>query len=139
VSANLDLVRSIYAAWERGESDSTEWAHPQIEYVLADGPSPGTWTGLAGRAQAARDFLSAWEGFQVEAEGYRELDTERVLMLTRFSGRGKASGLELEQMRAKGARVFHIRDGKVTKLVNYIDRERAFAELGLAAEVDSLP
>jgi hypothetical protein len=90
-------VLSIYAAWERGDYGSTEWAHPHIECVLADGPDPASWTGVAGLATAWRDFLSAWEGYQIEVEGYRELDRERVLVLTQRSGRGKASGLDIGQ------------------------------------------
>ena len=137
VSENLDLVRSIYAAWERGDYSSAEWADPEIEYVVADGPSPGTWTGLAGMAEGFRDWVSAWEAYRVEADEYRELADERVLVLVRNTGRGKTSGLELGQMRTEGANVFHVRDGKVTRYVIYFDRERAFADLGLAPEDDS--
>jgi ketosteroid isomerase-like protein len=132
MSANLDLVRSIYAAWERGDYGSAEWAHPEIEFVIADGPSPGSWTGLAGMAEGFRDWVSAWEAYRVEADEYRELDDERVLVLSRFSGRGKASGLELAQLRTKAASLFHVRGGKVTRYVIYWDRARALADLDLA-------
>jgi hypothetical protein len=57
-SANVDLVQSIYKAWERGDYSSIEWAHPEIEYVHADGPDAGHWNGLAGMVEAFRDFLS---------------------------------------------------------------------------------
>lgn len=54
----------------------------------------------AGRisSRANRDFLSAWDGWHIEADEYRELDAERVLVLAHMTGRGKASGLEPTQM-----------------------------------------
>ena len=132
MSENLDLVRLILAAQARGDFGSTEWAHPDIEFVVADGPSPGIWKGRAGMAAGIRDFQDTWEEYRVEVDEYRELDDERVLVLIRRSGRGKASGLELGQMGAKGAGLFHIRGGEVTRIVRYWDRAHAFADLGLA-------
>jgi ketosteroid isomerase-like protein len=132
VSANLDLVRSIYADWERGDFGSAEWADPEIEYVQVGGLAPGSWTGPAGIAEAMRGVLNTWEDFRVEAVECRELDAERFLAFTRASGRGKASGLDLGQIRARDrADVLHIREGKVTKLVTYADRDRGLADLGL--------
>jgi ketosteroid isomerase-like protein len=136
-SANVDLVRSIYAGWERGDYSSTEWAHPEIEFVIVDGPSPGTWAGVAGMAEGWREWLSAWEDYRSEVDEYRELDDERVIVLSRASARGKRSRLEVGQGWAKGAAVFHIADGKVTRLAAYLYRERALADFGLAPEDDS--
>jgi ketosteroid isomerase-like protein len=132
MSANLDLVRSIYADWNRGDYGSTELAHPEIEFEVADGPAPGSWTGVEAMMGAWSEFLSAWEGLRVEADEFRELDSECVLVLDRFSGRGKTSGLEVGQIREpKGATLFHIRGGRVTRLVVYFEREHALADLGL--------
>jgi ketosteroid isomerase-like protein len=131
-SANLDLVRSIYAAWERGDYGSAEWAHPEIEFVIPDGPAPGRWTGLAGLAKAARDQLDTWQDYRIDVDEYRELDADRVLVLYHRSGRGKASGLDIGQLQSRGASLFHVRDGKVTRLVFYLDHRCALADLGLA-------
>jgi ketosteroid isomerase-like protein len=87
-------------------------------------------------AEGFREVLGAWEELCVAAEAYRELDAERVLVLFQFSGRGKRSGLEVGQIRTKAAQVFHVRDGKVTRLVHYLDHEHALAELGLPPEHD---
>jgi hypothetical protein len=65
MSENLDLVRSIYTAQERGDYSSSEWADPQIEYVIPDGPDPGSWKGLAAMAGAARDRLATWEDYRL--------------------------------------------------------------------------
>jgi ketosteroid isomerase-like protein len=132
---NMNLVRLITVDWERGDYSRTDWAHPEIEYVIADGPSPGTWTGLAGMTQGWGDFLRAWEReYRCVVEGYRELDDERVLVLQHFGGRGKASGVEITEMTANAATLIEICDGKVTKLVVYFDRKRALAELNLSEQ-----
>jgi ketosteroid isomerase-like protein len=128
-SANLDLLRSINAAHERGDFSSVEWADPEVEYVIADGPSPGRWTGLAGMAESFRGSLIGWKDFRIEVDEYRELDDERVLVLTRSTARGKSGRLVAGQMRAKGAVLYHVKNGKVTRLVYYWDREHALAEV----------
>src|SRR5229473_1720208 len=122
-SANLELVRSIIAGWERGDFSSAEWADPDVEFVRADGPSPARWTGPAGLAEGTRDWIGAWKEIRIEADEYRELDDERVLVLVRFRGHGRTSGLELGEMQSQGAHLFQVRDGKVTRMVHYFDRE----------------
>ena len=74
MSENLDLVRSIYADWERGDFSRGDWADPKIEFVIAEGLEPGSWTGVSAWMEWRDDFLSAWEGCSVKAVEYRELD-----------------------------------------------------------------
>jgi hypothetical protein len=80
-------------------------------------------------AEGWREILSVWVDLRAWADEYLELDEQRVLVLSQFSGCGKTSGLELTQMRAKAAQLFHISGGKVTRFVLYFDRERALADL----------
>jgi hypothetical protein len=54
-----------------------------------------------------------------------------VLVSIQASGRGKTSGLDLGQMSRTAACLFDIRDGKAIRLVNYWNRDRALADLGL--------
>jgi ketosteroid isomerase-like protein len=132
---NVDLVRSIFAAFEHGDfTRAPEWAHPDIEYVIIDGPAPGSWTGLPGLAEGSYNLLRAGEDLRLEADEYRELDDERVLVLTLVRGRGKASGLDVGKLHARLAQLFHVRDDKVSRVVVWIDGERAFADLGLSEQ-----
>jgi ketosteroid isomerase-like protein len=130
-SANFDLVRSIYADWERGDFSSTDWADPGIEPRRAGGLEPNTATGVAALGDFWRGALSPWRGYRASAHDYREIDNERVLVLARHMGTGKASGVPISK---EGANLFHLRGGKVTKLVLYWDADRALADLGLAAD-----
>jgi ketosteroid isomerase-like protein len=135
MSANLDLVRSIFADWERGDYFSrADWVDPEIEHALVGGPDPGSWKGETEIGEAWREYLSNWQGYRIKAEKYIQLDGERVLVLFRVFGRGKTSGLEVGEFQEGGASLFHVRYGKVTKLVTYPDPDRALADLGLTPE-----
>src|SRR5258708_2543469 len=103
MSENLELVRSIYAAWGLGDFSSIPWADANIEYVVVDGPEPGSWSGKAAMEGALHGILDAWEDVRIEADEYSELDTERVFVFNHLSGRGKTSGLDVSQMQRNGA------------------------------------
>jgi ketosteroid isomerase-like protein len=128
MSENVDLVRSIYSAWERGDWGRCDWASGDIEYEYVGGPEPRSGTGLSGLASGIRDWLGAWDDWRLEAVEFRDIDGEHVFVTTTNLGRGKASGLQVE---SRGANLFRLCDGKVTRLVSYWDRDDALADLGL--------
>ncbi len=72
--------------------------------------------------------------YSVQADEYREVDDERVLVLLHAGGRDKTSGVELGRTSGKGANVFHITGDKVTRLVLYFDHDRALTDLGLTPD-----
>jgi ketosteroid isomerase-like protein len=127
--SNLDLVRSIYADWARGDFSSNDWADSDIEFVYADGPEPGRWLGVEEMARRYRDWLRGWRNFRAEPEEYIVVDDNRILVFVRNSARGRTSGLELDTRSV--ANFFEVRGGKVVRIVLYWDRERALADLGL--------
>jgi hypothetical protein len=58
---NVEIVGSNSAAWSRGDFSSVEWADPEIEYVIVDGPEPGSCRGRVAMAETMRSILNPWE------------------------------------------------------------------------------
>jgi hypothetical protein len=59
MSENVELVRSIYTALKHGDPKPAEWADREIEFTFADGPSPGTSTGVAEMIERWQDLFTA--------------------------------------------------------------------------------
>jgi hypothetical protein len=130
VSENLDLVRSIYADWERGDFSNVEWADPEIEYEFVDG-APGVAKGIGEMARMWWDVRRTFDELRVEATEFREIDHERVLVLTEASGTTTRSRMTMPPEWTRGAAVYRVRDGKVVGVRVWFIRDRALADLGL--------
>jgi ketosteroid isomerase-like protein len=135
MSPNLDLVKSIYVDWERGDWSSVEWADPEIEFEMVGGLVEGRWKGLRKMSEAWSVMLSAWDDLRAKADEFFDLDDGRVLVLLRNEGRGRGSGIEIGEISTKAANLFTIRDRKVTRLVLYWDRDQATADAGLSESI----
>ncbi len=128
---NLELVRSIFDAWERGDFSGIDWARPEIEFGFGDGPDLQQWSGIAGMSEGWFAFLRSWESLRFEGVDFRELDSTHVLATTRFVGRTRGSELDLGQVQTRQTALFQIRDGMVARLILYWHAEQALADLGL--------
>ena len=131
MSENLDLVRSICGEWERGKFDSADWADPNIEFALCDGPDPGSWKGLPAMARRGGELIRTLEDFRIEVVGYREVDDARILVRWQYAGSAKSSGVNPHRLIERAAHIFELRDGKVVRLAFYVEEKHALADLGL--------
>jgi ketosteroid isomerase-like protein len=118
-SENVDLVRSGYEAFNRGDidavlallDDDVQWHEPG-----GGGAPSGTFRGPQ---SIASDLFShvpeQFEEFSVETERFIDAG-EQIVVIGRFRGRAK-SGKELD---AAFAHVATVRDGKEVEFRNYV-------------------
>jgi ketosteroid isomerase-like protein len=84
-----------------------------------------------------RTWLSEWDHWRAQADEYIEVG-DYVVVLATYTGRGKASGIEISQ---EGAHVWRLREGKVVRLEIFADRQRAldWVDRAWREEVSSPP
>jgi ketosteroid isomerase-like protein len=130
---NVDLIRPIYEEWGRGNwRPYFDVYDPEMEWGWSS-----EFVDLGGVFQDRRDpnprlrsWLSGWEHWRAEADEFREIG-DYVVVLASYHGRGRGSGVEIEQ---QGAHVFKVRDGKVVRLEIFASRELAIASVRAPAE-----
>jgi ketosteroid isomerase-like protein len=124
---NVEIVRSIYTRWVNGNYSVADWADAGIEFRHPDGRET---VGVQAMAGQWGDFLAAWDEFTSVPNEFLDAGEGRVVVLTRFGGRSKGSGIPITDF--PGAALFTLRDGKVVRLFLYTDRMEALEAAGLS-------
>ena len=133
MSANLDLVRSIFQAWTHGDIESVLREHfePTARLDLSENIfNPAVYVGYEEIARQRREVNEVWGLFEIEVERLFEGE-DVVVAFTHEHGRGEASGVEVDR---DTAFLFRLRLGKVSEVRTYRDRDRALADSGLTPE-----
>ena len=128
---NVEIVRAMYAAFSRlahgGDIPSyvdTHWA-PDGEYDPIE--ETGTIRGRDDLVRWHERWFEAWDEFHPEVEEIIEAG-DVVVAAIAVHGRGRLSGTTITQ------RFFHVcetRDGRISRMGEYLDREEALEAVGL--------
>jgi ketosteroid isomerase-like protein len=133
---NVEVVRNLYQHWARGDLAFSDPFDPDVEFsrTAPEGTGvSGRWRGLKEVSAAFGEYLRAFTEFRLGAERLVDLDDERVLVLSRHTGRGKRSGVPTEHELGE---LFTVRDGKIVRVDFYWNRAEAFEVVGLEGSAD---
>jgi ketosteroid isomerase-like protein len=127
---NIELVRRGYEAFAEGDTEAAlAMFHPDIQVEDHD-RSLETPTTYHGRDGFLTLFATVNEGFSDVRYTPEELTAigDRVLAEVRRTGRGRASGAQVDE------RQFHVWDvvaGRAVRFRVYLDRDQALEAVGL--------
>jgi uncharacterized protein len=117
----LDVARRVLDAYNRRDIDGlfAELATPDFVWypAMVRGLDGGSYRGREGVERFNVDHSENWEELQGVAEEFRDLGN-RVLVLGRLRGRGKASGVPVDQ---PFAGIFDFRGDRVWRYRAYFD------------------
>ena len=126
---NVEIIRDLFARFVAG--DRASWREVFSEDVVWDTTAAnmagaGVYRGHEGAERFFVEWLGAWHDPTVEILELIDAG-DSVVSTFRWSGRGKASGVETQQTFFG---VYDLRDGKVVRYRQYETREEALAAAG---------
>jgi ketosteroid isomerase-like protein len=131
-SENVVSVRRFVDAFNRLDLESVVGdLHPEAElHEWPEAPGARSYRGAAGVRAAIDAWFETWEWMRVEIEDIVDLD-DHVLVTLRQRAKGKSSEAEVE---TRSFNVYTFRDGKVTGIRLFLERERALEAAGMAPD-----
>ena len=128
---NVEVARTVLAAWNSNQHDRVVGLlDPQIVFdATRRVVNPKTYVGLEGMRLMVADRDEVWEAFRTEPSEFVDAG-DRVVVIGRWVGTGKGSGVEVQQ---PTAHVFTVKDGRVVRWeLGYTERREALEAAGLS-------
>jgi ketosteroid isomerase-like protein len=129
---NVEIVRDAAAAFNRGDLDTwLAYLADDIDHRAAEG-APDDHGPIHGKDAVRaymQDWLNTFDDFRSEPVELIDAGEDRVIAVTRISGRAKLSGVETDLTYAA---IYTIRDGKIARGREYWTKEQALEAAGLS-------
>jgi ketosteroid isomerase-like protein len=126
---NVDLVRRMHEAYLGPEPErALAFLDPDVVYDARERPDGKLWRGHDGVRRAMTEWGEVWDEWEIATEGYLEAGSDKVLTLWRERGRGKGSGVSLEQ---SGANLVTVGGGRIVHIRMYVNRQEALEAAGM--------
>ena len=120
-------VRRLGAAFNKRDWDGFfAELDPEVEYAPIE--VHGSRRGREALTEYLEQWLEAWETFSAEAEEIEIAAEDRAFIAWRFRGRGKGSGVEIDDPMFW---VGELRGGRLYRISEYTDRAEALEAVGL--------
>jgi ketosteroid isomerase-like protein len=104
-------------------------SHPDFEmHLVGVGGEPVEYLGESGIREWFRDVAQSWESFRFEATDLRDLG-DRLLILGQVRGRGRVSGVEVDD---RMAWIIEVSEGKASGLRGFLDQREALEVAGMS-------
>jgi ketosteroid isomerase-like protein len=131
---NVEIVRAALQAFTDGGVDAAaEFWDGDINWRAIEG-APDDVGEMHGRERVRRYFgelLETFANVTVTPVELLDIGDDRVVGVQHLAGRAKLSGIETEM---RFAAVYTLRNGKIVRGREYIDREQALEAVGLSEQ-----
>ena len=132
---NVKTVLDAAAAFNRGDLDTwlEQWVADDIDHRAIEGApdDPGPIHGKDALRAYVQDWLGMFDDFRSEPVDLIDAGEDKVIAVTRISGRAKLSGVETDLTYAA---LYTIRDEKIVRGREYWTRDEALEAAGLLGE-----
>src|ERR1700681_1354495 len=122
------VERAIAAINARDIEGYRAWCTEDVKLETPMAAVGGVYEGIAGLRRFLTDVEEAAPDFRIELDGVEEVDSKRVIALTRTSSTARASGI---RMAAPTTNVYDLIDGKISHIRIFLDRQEALKAVGL--------